>query len=437
MAQAQRKTAYSDGAHRAKNNVYPINMARKKSAESAKKSGTKKRKNKIKTKSLVNRIRREISYGKGFDKRLFAVVTIMVIFGLIMVFSASAPSASAYKGTPYYYFIRQLIFAVIGFIAMIVVSFIDYHKLGGKVAIGLLIAGFLLLLAVYTPLGMVVNNSRRWINLGFTTLQPSEIVKFALILYFAYSLSVIKDKIKLFKNGLLRYLIILAVFVGVLFLEPHLSASIVILATCGIMLVFAGAKFRHFIIPALMAIPAGVIYILKNPYQISRIVNIDPFTDASDSGFQVANSLYAIGSGGIFGLGLGQSRQKFLYLPEPQNDFIFAIIGEELGLIGAIAVILLFAYLVWRGYKIASAAPDKFGMLLAGGITTLIAIQMVLNIAVATASIPATGVALPFFSYGGTSLCILMTAMGVLLNISRQTLNVKKKPDVKEENTEK
>lgn len=367
---------------------------------------------------------------KAMDMSLLLIIIVLVVFGLIMVFSASAPAASAYQGNPYYYIIRQAIFAVIGIGVMLFLSTFDYHRYS-KFAFPLLVLSFLLLFAVYLPgIGVVRNQARRWINIGISTLQPSEIVKVAIIVYFAYSLSLVKDKIKSFKDGLLRYLVVLAMFAAVLIKEPHLSATIVICAVGSIMLIIAGARLRHFALLGMAALPVLVYIVIQQPYQLERVMTfLNPFADTSDSGFQVVNSLYAIGSGGIFGLGLGMSRQKFLYLPEPQNDFIFAIVCEELGLLGAALVIVLFALLIWKGYKIAQNAPDMFGTLLASGITTLVAIQAAVNIAVVTGSVPATGMALPFFSYGGTSLFILLSCMGILLNISRQTVATVKPPN--------
>lgn len=361
---------------------------------------------------------------KGLDRGLLLVILMLVVFGLIMVFSASAPAASAYQNNPYYYIIRQAIFAVMGVAAMMVLSYFDYHNYS-KFAFLILAGSFLLLFAVYIPgLGVVRNNARRWINIGISTLQPSEVVKVAIIIYFSYSLSIIKDKIKEFRGGLLRYLIILGLFAVVLLKEPHLSATLVICAVGCVLLLVAGAKFSHFMALAACALPALVFVIIKSPYQLERVTTfLNPFADKSDAGFQVVNSLYAIGSGGVFGLGLGMSRQKFLYLPEPQNDFIFAIVCEELGWLGAALVLVLFGILIWKGYRIAQEAPDMFGTLLATGITSLVAIQVAVNVAVVTSSVPVTGMALPFFSYGGTSLLILLSCMGILLNISRQTVS--------------
>lgn len=361
------------------------------------------------------------AHTKTLDKTLLLIIIILVVFGLVMVFSASAPSASAYQNNPYHYIIRQGIFAVMGLAGMFFFANFDYHKLG-KFAFPLLVFSAVLLFAVYIPhVGIVRNNARRWINLGIATLQPSEVVKVSIILFFAYSLSHKKEKIRQFKSGLLPYVLILGFFAGVIAMEPHLSATLIIGMTAVVMLFIAGARLRHFAAMAVPVVLIGIGYIMKNPYQMQRIITfLDPFADPSDTGFQVVNSLYAIGSGGVFGLGLGQSRQKYLYLPEPQNDFIFSIVCEELGFVGAVLVIVLFALLIWKGIKIAIHAPDKFSSLLVVGIIALVAIQVIINIAVVTSSMPATGMPLPFFSYGGTSLVFIMAQMGVVLSVSRE-----------------
>ena len=359
----------------------------------------------------------------SLDRSLLLIILVLVVFGLVMVFSASAPAASYYMDNPYHYVIRQGIFALLGFASMFILSFVDYHFYG-RFALPILVGCFLLLFAVYIPgLGVVSNGARRWIGYGVFSLQPSELAKVGVIIYFAYSLSVIKDRIQQFWGGLVRYLVILGAFGVVLMLEPHFSGTVVIVGTAVIMLIIAGARLKHFALLSLPIIPAAVYMIWKEPYRLERVTTfLNPFADPSDAGFQIVQSLYAIGSGGIFGLGLGMSRQKFLYIPEPQNDFIFSIICEELGLLGALAVLTLFAVLLWKGYRLAQDAPDLFGSLLAAGITSLIAIQVIINIAVVTSSVPVTGMALPFFSYGGTSLFILLSCMGILLNISRQSM---------------
>lgn len=365
---------------------------------------------------------------RSYDPTLIAVILILVFFGLIMVFSASAPSALAYQNNEYHYILRQAIFAAIGIAAMFFVARIDYH-IYAKFAFPILAISFLMLFTVYIPgLGRVVNNARRWVGYGIFSIQPSEIAKIGVIIYFSYSLSLPKNRIHKFWEGLFRYLVILAAFALVLMKEPHFSCTVVLCLSCIVILFVAGAKIWHFGIMGIGASLLAAILVWIEPYRMKRVLAfLDPFADTSDTGYQIANSLYAIGSGGIFGLGLGMSRQKLLYLPEAHNDFIFAIVCEELGLLGATIVIILFIMLIWRGYRIAQTAPDNYGAYLATGITSLIGIQAALNIAVVTSSVPVTGVALPFFSYGGTSLVILLASMGILLNISKQCKNSQKK----------
>jgi cell division protein FtsW len=252
-------------------------------------------------------------------------------------------------------------------------------------------------------------------------IQPSEFAKLAIILFFSYSLSKRKEQLKSFYKGLLPYLILVGLFAGMLLIfQSHLSATIVIVGVSCIILFSAGAKIKHFVIlsiPALIGV-AGAIAI--QPYRMARVYSfLNPFEDPKGNGWQIINSLYAIGSGGIFGRGLGKSLQKFLYIPEPQNDFILSVLAEELGFVGVLVVLILFTILIWRGIKVSINAPDTFGSLLSIGIISLIAVQVIINVAVVTSSMPATGMPLPFFSYGGTSLLFLMSGIGILLNISR------------------
>ena len=359
--------------------------------------------------------------GGNYDVTLIAVIFILVFFGLVMVFSASAPTALAYEGNEYHFIIRQGICAILGFFAMFICANIDYH-IYGKWAFPILVASLLILFTVYIPgIGMVINDARRWIGIGGLSLQPSEITKIGVIIFFSYSLSIMKSKIRQFWRGVMMYLVILGIFAIVLMKQPHFSCTVVLCLSCVVIMFVAGAKIWHFGVLAVLAGIAGTILVLKEPYRLERVLTfLEPFADTADSGYQITNSLYAIGSGGLFGLGLGMSRQKLLYLPEPHNDFIFAIICEELGLLGALVVVVLFGMLIWRGYRIAQTARDSYGSYLATGITSLIGIQTVLNIAVVTSSVPVTGVALPFFSYGGTSLVIMLASIGILLNVSKQ-----------------
>ena len=278
------------------------------------------------------------------------------------------------------------------------------------------------LLVLVLLIGTEVNNATRWIKITESfSFQPSEIVKFLMIVFYAGILTRDRDELGNFWMGLVKHICMLAPIIVLLLLEPHFSVSIVILGTCCIMMIMAGCKFWQFASAGIsIGVPAIVGMVMMADYRLARVTTfLNPWSDPTDSGWQIIQSLYAIGSGGLFGLGLGESNQKYLYLSEPQNDFIFAIIAEELGFVGCIFVIVLFAILIWRGILIAMKAPDMFGSLIAVGITSLIAIQVIINIAVVTSSMPVTGMPLPFFSYGGTSLLILLCEIGVLLNISR------------------
>ncbi len=369
------------------------------------------------------------------DYVLVITVLILVSLGVVMVLSASAPSALSKTGSSYTYFIKQFGFAVFGIIAMLFVSKIDY-RFYKKYYWGVYVVSVLVLLLVLVPhLGKEVNGALRWIEIkGLGQFQPSEITKIGLIIFYAGYLSDHKSELKDFWRGFFKPLIFLAIPVAILYrIQNHLSVSLVISVITFVMMLMAGVRVLHFVWAGLAGGAGLTLLLLKgkidqikgvagtsDSFRLDRIkVFFDPWSDATGTGYQMIQSLYAIGSGGLFGVGLGNSKQKYLYIPEPQNDFIFAIIAEELGFIGCIAIIALFAVFVWRGIVIAMKAPDMFGSLIAVGITTLVAIQAIINIAVVTASIPTTGMALPFFSYGGTALVILLSSVGILLNISR------------------
>ena len=354
------------------------------------------------------------------DFTLLITIILLIGIGLVMVLSASSPSALAITGDSYKYFNKQLLFAVLGVIAMMAISKIDYrfyqkfYKQAWWISAALLVAVKLI--------GKTVNGAQRWIYITETlSFQPSEIVKFLVIIFYAGILVKNRDDLPYFWKGLVKHICMVAPLIALLILEPHFSASIVIIGIVCIMMIVAGCKFSQFIpVGGGIGLPAIILLIVKSPYRLKRVVSfLDPWKDATDTGWQVIQSLYAIGSGGLFGVGLGDSKQKYLYIPEPHNDFIFSIIGEELGFVGCTVIIILFAIFIWRGILIAMKAPDMFGSLVAVGITALVGIQVIINIAVVTSSMPATGMPLPFFSYGGTALFILLCQMGVLLNISR------------------
>lgn len=360
----------------------------------------------------------------------FLLLTLLLLtIGVIMVLSASYASAyydlnNETGGNATFYFSRQLIFAIMGVVAMYVCSRFPvsvYRKFSFLVlyiAIGLLLAVLVI--------GTRVNGARRWISLGFTTLQPSEIAKLAVVLSFSVLICKFRNYMGTIKYGVAPFAAILIGIVGLLVLEPHLSASIIILMLGAIMLFAGGARMFWFVAGGIGAVGAFAILINVMQYSSERITAwLHPFEDTGNTGYQIVESLYAIGSGGLFGLGLGNSRQKYLYLPEEHNDFIFSIVCEELGLIGALLILTLFALLIVRGYWIAIHSRDRYSFLVCTGLTSLLAIQVILNVAVCTNLIPCTGISLPFFSYGGTALLMQMAEMGIILSISRDVPVIK------------
>ncbi|XOQ43968.1 MAG: Peptodoglycan polymerase FtsW/RodA/SpoVE [Clostridium sp.] len=369
---------------------------------------------------------RIFSVRSGMDLPFLFLVLVLLIIGLIMMFSASYANAFyRHNGNSYFFISKQAVFALMGVIIMIAVSYFDYHHFHELAIPILLISYALLVLVRFMP---AISGVHRWISLGpFGQFQPSEIAKFSIVLIFAHLISLNFNRMGTFRYGVLPYALILGMTAALLMWEPHVSATVIITLLGGVMLFIGGVKLRWFV-GAFSLLGAGVAYLVlfakEFSYANDRIIAwLDPFSNATPEliadTWQTRQSLYAIGSGGLLGLGLGQSRQKFLYLPEPQNDFVFAIVCEELGFIGALIIIILFAMLIWRGINISLHAKDKFGMLLGIGIVVQVGLQVILNIAVVTNTIPNTGISLPFFSYGGTSLVILLAEMGIVLSISR------------------
>lgn len=352
------------------------------------------------------------------DLSLIMITLLLLTIGVVMVLSASFASAYYTEGNATYYFVRQAIFALSGVAVMLMASRLPmglYRVASG----GLLVISIILLVGVLA-VGRLTNGATRWIDLGFTTFQPSELAKIALILCFAAMISQKKRSMATFREGILPFLGILGAIDFLLVLEPHVSAILIVTAIALVMLFVGGVKLRWFVGGGLSLAALLLIAYASFGYVRDRIAAwLNPFADASDTGYQVVQSLYAIGSGGLLGLGLGNSRQKFLYLPEEHNDYIFSIVCEELGFIGAVLILALFALLILRGYWIALHARDRFSMLVGVGITTQLALQVIMNVAVCTNSIPCTGVSLPFFSYGGTAMWLQMAEIGILLSISR------------------
>ena len=352
----------------------------------------------------------------------FAALTLLLLtIGVVMVLSASYARAYYSAATGHnaaYYFMRQLGFALAGVGAMYALSLFPmqfYRRMSF-----LVLAAAAGLLALVPVIGVSQGDAKRWIDLGFTTFQPSEIAKIGIILYFAALICKFKGRMRTVRYGILPFAGVLLIIVALLVMEPHFSAAIIIIAIGAVMLFLGGVRLYWFVGALIAALAALGVVMTFFPYASSRITTwLDPFANTSGSGYQIVQSLYAIGSGGLFGLGLGQGRQKYLYLPEEHNDFIFPVVCEELGFVGAIAILILFALLVIRGYWLAMHMRDRYSFLVTAGITTLLAIQVILNVAVVTNLVPCTGISLPFFSYGGTALLIQLAEMGIVLSASR------------------
>ncbi len=346
----------------------------------------------------------------------------LTIFGVAMVFSASYYYAlNDPDAGPYYYLIRQGAWALVGFVVLIAFSKMDYHLWGNKTIALIIVVGSLLLFgALFTPLGITMNGATRWINVGIT-IMPGEIAKLAAIIGVSAYFAVDPKMVLSIKKGVAPVFLLAGIYALLIYLQPNLSTAFVVAGIIIGIAVLAGMKWRY-VIGALGAIGTAIVSLVvvaPESYHASRLTSfIDPFEDSLGEGFQAVQSLLSLGSGGLFGVGLGKSVQKNLYLPEPQNDFILAIIGEELGFIGIVILMAAYAWLIYRGFKVAINAKDYLGMLLAGGITGMLGIQVVINVAVVTSSMPCTGITLPFISYGGNAMLLFMASMGILLNIS-------------------
>jgi cell division protein FtsW len=377
--------------------------------------------------------RRFFNVTSGFDMYFFVLLMIVLVVGLATLYSASHVYAFNYQdGDSYYYIRKQLLWVAIGIVGMLAVSMVDYHVLHRFSWLIWFLSLALLVLAFVMPSSTGVH---RWVRIpGLGQFQPSELAKFALVLLFAHLISLNHKKMKTFNKGFLPLFIILGITCGLVIVEPHLSGTLLI-AILGFAMLYVGGTRIWYLGGTILLGLAGVAFmVLVLGYEQDRIAvwryplesfaNEITFADGlsgRDHAWQTVQSLYAIGSGGLLGQGPGNSRQKHLFLPEPQNDFIFSVFCEEMGFVGAVLVLLLFALLMWRGFKIAMKAPDKFGCMLALGLTLQIGIQVAINVAVVSNLLPNTGISLPFFSYGGTSILMLMAQMGVVLSISRQS----------------
>ncbi len=381
---------------------------------------------------LLNAEAREAARGP-MDTPLLVLTLILQTIGLVMLLSASFPAAQVDYSAPFHFFIRQGIFVSGGIAAALFISKINYHRIEGLARLGLLVSVALLVLVLVPGIGLTRNHATRWLGIpGFEAaqFQPSEVAKMGIIIYFAESISKKKEKMKTWREGVVPYLGILMVVVLLMLKEPHFSGALLILGIGAAMMVVGGVHWGLIVLGVIGLVGGGYAVLFtdlmeKIGYNSARIaVWRDPFGGGAESlqgvAWQTTQSLITIGSGGLLGVGLGKSRQKFMYLPEAENDFIFAVVFEELGLVGATLIMILFAMLIIRGYWIAIHARDRFGSLLAVGVTTQIALQTFLNMAVVTNLVPNTGISLPFFSYGGTALLIQFAEIGIVLAVSRQ-----------------
>lgn len=359
------------------------------------------------------------------DLPFLVLVLVLLSIGLIMLFSASHANAFYYEENSFVYIAKQSVFALIGIFIMFAVSYVNYKFYRYIAAIAYIASFLLVCLTRFMP---VHQGARRWIVIGSFQFQPSEIAKVALVLFLAHIIAKYYNRMNELKIGIFLMLAIMGIMVAPIFIQPHLSATVIFIGITGAMMFTGGARLKHLFVFAGIAVSAILIVLFLTPIGEQLFAHahvrlqywLDPFKDMQGKGYQSVQSLYAIGSGGVLGVGLGESRQKYMYLPEVQNDFVFAIVCEELGFIGAAVVVILFAMLVWRGYVIAMKCRDKFGSLVVIGLVTQIGLQAFLNIAVVTNTLPNTGISLPFFSYGGTALVVMLAQIGIILGVSRQ-----------------
>lgn len=359
---------------------------------------------------------------KKYNKLLLLAVILISLFGLLMIYSSSNIWAEYKYNDPYKYLKSQSIFLIIGYILMIIISKFPYQNYKKLANIIFLICTIMLILVLIPGIGSIRNGSRSWFGIGSLGLQPSEFAKLGLIIFTSKYLANNTKELKNIKKGVLPILGVLLLIFGLIMLEPDFGTGVVIVMTIIVLLFISGVKINFFIKIGILGLLGVIILILIAPYRLERIISfINPWTDPLGSGFQIIQSLYAIGPGGLLGLGFGNSIQKHFYLPEPQTDFIFAIISEEFGFLGVLIISTLFITIIYSGLKISMRCQDNFGKFLAFGITFGLAFQTILNLMVVVGLLPVTGVTLPFLSYGGSSLLISLINMGILLNIDKNS----------------
>ncbi|HEX2439969.1 MAG TPA: putative lipid II flippase FtsW [Methylomirabilota bacterium] len=354
------------------------------------------------------------------DMWLMGVAMALLSAGVVMVYSASAIVASDRFHDPYFFLKKQLFWALLGAGAMLAAARLDYRRLEKIVTPALIVAGVLLLMVLIPPFGQAINGTRRWIRLGIVSFQPAELAKLALVIYLAAFVARHQDQLGDLRRGLMPPLLVAGAFAGLVFVQPDLGNCLTLIALTFGLLYLAGSPTRYIGWALAPALPLLALAIWVAPYRLRRMIAFwDPWSDPRGSGFQIIQSWLAFGNGGLLGQGVGGSRQKLFYLPESHTDFIFAVIGEELGFVGATVFVALFAVLIWRGLRIGLRTSEPFGAYLALGITLLIATQVLVNLGVVTGLLPTKGLPLPFISFGGSALLMTMLSVGVLLNVSQ------------------
>jgi len=354
----------------------------------------------------------------SYDVGLLFPVLFLVGIGIVMIYSASSALAMKKFGTDYYFLKKQIVSGALGITLLIVCRHVPY-RLYGVLAYPLLGVALVALLALkLSPLAYTAGGSTRWLHLGPLTFQPSELARFAMVIYLAYSLSKKQEMIRDFSIGFVPHVVVLTVLSGLILLEPDFGSVAILAAVTWIMLFVGGVRLLHLSAALLVLLPAGYFLMMNASYRLKRIMTfLDPWQYSSDQGYQIVHSLMAFGTGGIWGTGIGKGYQKLFYLPEPHTDFIFSVIGEELGLVGVVIILGLYVLVLYRGIRIARGAGDTFGTLMAIGLISAIGLQVCVNMGVALGLLPTKGLPLPFLSYGGTSLLLSMASVGILMNI--------------------
>lgn len=354
------------------------------------------------------------------DYSILTTVLTILVLGLFMVFSASYYEAAQDYGDPYYFLKRQVVWAAIGLAAMFFLSNLEYWKLGRWAKPIMFVSIVLLVLVVIPEVGHATRGSRRWLGFGPLQFQPSEAVKLSMVIFLAWFFAQDKARARRLIRGIVPFLGIIGLVGGLIMLQPDLGTTVAVAGTGFLMLFIAGAPLGTLFGLGLAALPGVGALIFSEAYRRQRFLSfLNPWKDPQDTGYHIIQGLYALGSGGLFGVGFTQSRQKYFYLPERHTDFIFAIVGEELGFIGAITLLVFFALFAWRGFRVALTAPDTLSSLLAAGVTSMVVLQVIINVGVVTSTLPITGITLPLVSFGGSSLVFTLAGIGILLNVSR------------------